>query len=264
MPLRMKDVARGRPTRKELKIFEKKDMLGVCLIGKRSSSGSFRAVCSGSVVRGLLGYDGSRVFIIASDHIVLKEDLGELQSGRKTLNTSDYRLYFKTWYSANELKIYELHKVTNPKDKVRFISGLAIIALDAKKLRRRSGILSYRPFAANKEETESLGGSVCQIVDGNTDAFAVTPYDLEYIEESREYVLKLPEKEVIIKTWSKLTAKGVSNLHPCGAVILRSGGAVGVLNFVGEQISPVLLSQLQPFGECYYVSVKYRPRWLFI
>jgi len=258
----MKDVARGRPTRKELKISEKKDVLGVCLIGKRTSSGSYRAVCSASVVRGLLEYHGcsEQIFIITGD-------LGKMQSGRKALNTKDYRLYFKTWDSPSKLKIYELHEVTNSRDKVQFISGLAIIALDAKKLRsclKRSGILSYRPFTANKEETESLGGSVCQIVDGNTDAFAVTPYDLEYIEESREYVLKLPEKEVIIKTWSELTGKGVSSLHPCGAVILRSGGAVGVLNFVGEKISPVLLSQLQPFGECYYVSVKYGPCWLFI
>ena len=124
---------------------------------------------------------------------------------------------------------------------IHFISGLAIIPIDAKKLRRRSGILKYRPFTSEETECSSLGGSVCQIVVGNTDAFAVTPYDLE--NENGEYILKLPEKGISFKTWTELTGGGAnsSSLHPRGAVFLRHGKAVGFLTFLDGKIKSCLL-----------------------
>ena len=156
-------------------------------------------------------------------------------------------MYFKKWDSTNELKVYELHEVTScskENDNIHLISGLAIIPIDAKKLRRRSGILKYRPFTSEETECSSLGGSVCQIVVGNTDAFAVTPYDLE--NENGEYVLKLPEKGISFKTWTELTGGGAnsSSLHPRGAVFLRHGKAVGFLTFLNGsgKIAPVFSS----------------------
>lgn len=242
----LRDAAAGTKTRKEVKIAEKADVLGVCLIGKRIPSGSYRAVCSGSVVRNLLKYHSEKVFVITSDIIVGGRHSGDMCN---TLITKDYRLYFKKWDSSNELKVYELHEVTSSKD-IHLISGLAIISIDAKKLRRRSGILKYRPFTSEETERSSLGGSVCQIVVGNTDAFAVAPYDLE--DENGEYVLKLPEKGINFKTWTELTGGGAnsSSLYPRGAVFLRDGKAVGFLTFLNGKISPVFSSQFQTgFGE---------------
>ena len=235
--------------KKDRQIAENADILGVCLLGKHVPRASYRALCSGSVVRGLPEYSQKKIFVITSENIVPKEKEGDLQSEWKAFNTKDYYLYFKRLDSSNKLKTYKLHEITNSKEQVKFTSGLVIIPIDAKKLNRKSGLKTYRPFKTDKNVTDpsSLHGSVCQIVDGNTNSFDVKPYNLKYIND--EYVLELPEKGYTYKNRSELTASGAnSNLHAYGAIILQSSLAVGVLNF-DHKISPVLFSQLPGFGK---------------
>ena len=251
--------ASGSPTLRKLEIDKKKDVLGVCLIVKRTSSGSYEAVCSGSVVKDLLDYSDC-IFIITSDNIVSKKDLAELQGGSKTLNTRDYKLYFKTWNSDSKLRSYELHEVTRMQStncKVKFTSGLALIPLDAKKLGKRSvlsgrsGLLTYRPFHAKKDGCSS-GSLICQVVDGNVGHFDVMSYKLGHV--CGEYVLT-SEREDTFKTLTEITGRGSNNRHPCGAVILRTrenqkSEAVGALDFKDDKISPVFFNV---FGECIYM-----------
>lgn len=239
----------GRTTRKEHKIAANRVGVGVCLIAKRLR-GIKRAVFSGSVVKTeSLFRNWKRKFCI-------------ITSGKIDLS-KEHLLCFKNLDSnIPELTTVELERVTSSKDAVEYILGLAIIPLDDSKLTKffsiiKSSILTYRPFPVhvhvNREEV--LDGSVCYIVDGHPDLFTVKAYDLEYISE--EYVLKLPERgeqDAIFKTFSELTAQGSNNLHPDGAVILKSVDnkpvAVGALAFVDDKISPVLFSRLQEFGEC--------------
>ena len=229
----------GKTTRKEYKIAENRADLGVCLIGKRLR-GTCRAVFSGCVVKARSLFPNWR------------RKLCIITSGKIDLNAEQYYLlYFKKLNSG--VKRIKLQRVTSSKDKEEYISGLAFIPLDDSKLRKgifwKSSILTYRPFTVNKEE--SLHDSVCHIVDGHSEVFTVKPYDVECIDGT--FVLKLPEKDAIFKTFSELTAQGSNNVHPDGAVILKSIDntlvAVGALVFVNDQISPVMFSQLQQSGE---------------
>ena len=153
--------------------------------------------------------------------------------------------------------------MTSSKDTIKYCFGLAIIPLDDNKLKKflglkKSGILTYRPFPVNKEE--SFDGSVCYIVDGNPQVFTVKSYVLKHV--NKEYFLELPERgeqDSSYKTFSQLTAQGSNNLHPDGAVVLKTVKtavnktvvAVGALSFVNGKISPVSFSQLTEIaGEC--------------
>ncbi|XP_078343063.1 uncharacterized protein LOC144628824 [Oculina patagonica] len=224
--------------KKERKIAENRAELGVCLIAKRLR-GPYRAVFSGCVVKSLFPNWRRKFCIITSGKIDLTEQY--------------YLLCFRELDSELALIKVKLENVFCSESNVEYLSGLAIIPLDDSKLTNffiKSSILTYRPFTVNKEE--SLDGSVCYIVDGYPDVFAVKAYDLEYL--NGEYILKLPERgeqDATFKTFSELTAQGSNNLHPDGAVILKNVDntlmAVGALAFVDDKISPVAFSQLQEF-----------------
>ena len=256
------DVAKAGPSKKDVAIAKEKGVLGVCLLA-RDGTGSYRPLSSGSVVRGLIELQEcqNKVFLITSDNIVSREELPELQSDRKAFHrlTGGYRLNFKQRSDKGTKcpKEYDLCKITSAKDKVSFVHGLAIIPIDsnAQVLSKRSGILDYRPFGINKEETKSSGGLICQIVDGTTDTFAVTPFYVHCVNE--EYCLKLPEENQIFRTLKQLKEYSPS-LRPHGAVILNKNSdavdaiaiqAVGVLTFVEDRISPIWFSQLLLFGK---------------
>lgn len=240
----------GRQTRKDCQIEKNREVLGVCLIAERLRR-VYRVVCSGFVVevRTLFPNWKRKVCVITDKQID--------ESKKK-----DYRLYFKElsqWSGAGGERFYELERVTSSKDDIIYRLGLAIIPLNDNKLKKflglkKSGVLSYRPFSANKKE--SFDGSVCYIIDGGPDGFTVKPYDLECVNE--EYILKLPERGergAIFKSFDELTARGSNNLHPDGAVILKTVKktvvAIGALSFVNGKISPVSFSQLTEIaGEC--------------
>ena len=271
------DVAQGSPSRKDVAIAEERGVLGVCLVARRptnaSGLGSYRPLSSGSVVRGLIELQEcqKKVYLITSDNIVSKEELPKLQSNRKAFHqqTRDYRLYFKqrSDKEAKEgpLKEYDLGKITSAKDEISFVSGVAIIPIDSDAqvlsfLRSKPGILDYRPFSINKEEPKSSSSDdlISQVVDGSTDSFAVTPYNVECI--NGEYCLKLPEQNSDYRTSTELV--GSTALRPHGAVILKNSKdvglqAVGVLTFVDDRVSPVWFSQLQLFGKlkCFVIIV---------
>ena len=271
------DVAQGPPSRKDVAIAEERGVLGVCLVARRprnaSGLGSYRPLSSGSVVRGLIELQEcqKKVYLITSENIVSKEELHKLQSDRKAFHqqSRDYRLYFKqrSDKEAKEgpIKEYDLGKITSARDEISFVSGVAIIPIDSDAqvlsfLRSKPGILDYRPFSINKEEPKSSSSDdlISQIVDGSTDSFAVTPYNVECI--NGEYCLKLPEQNSDYRTSTELV--GSTALRPHGAVILKNSKDVGiqavaVLTFVDDRVSPVWFSQLQLFGElkCFVIIV---------
>lgn len=243
-------------TKRQQKIEEQKDVLGVCLVGKQMSAGSYQGVCSGSVVRGLLQFKEVRnkVFLIVSDNALSKKDLDNLRKSKSCHSIAEkYTLFFIDREDSSKLKTYNLHEVTSEEEEVTLDVGLVIIPIDhdARKLNKKSGILDYRPFPVNKQSKErnaSLGNEICQIVEGNTSCFAVTTLDLEPTGEN--YLLRLPGKEIGFETLTDLQAS-IKDLHPCGAVILRKGEAVGVLNFVDDKIVPLYFATLQVFGELF-------------
>ena len=276
------DVAQGPPSRKDIAIAEGRGVLGVCLVARNASgAGSYSPLSSGSVVRGLIELKEiqKKVYLITSDNIVSKEELSKLQRDLKAFHrlTGGYRLYFKQRSDKAEtkgqIKEYDLGKITSADDEVSFVSGhgVAIIPIDSEAqvlstVMTKPGILDYRPFSINKEEPKSSNSGdklICQIVDGSTNSFAVTPYNVECI--NGEYCLKLPEQNSTFRTLTELRAGSRGSLRPNGAVILKTLKigedvgiqAVGVLNFVGDRVSPVWFSQLQVFGKlkcfnCYY------------
>lgn len=253
---------KGINLKKERRLSQNADVLGVCLVAKRaaaSSTGRHTGLRTGSVLRGLFRYS-EKIFLVTSEKIVREEELDDLKRREKVLNASDYTLYFLSSsdpHSHNEQpKTYQLQDVTNltnPEEKVIFNSGLVIIPIASEKLSKNSGLKIYRPFAASTEVTElkDLNDSICQIVEGSTRSIDVKSYKIEF--NDNECALSLPEKETThyYKNWTELTAGGaVTNLHPYGAVILKSGRAVAVLNFVNDRISPVCLSEVQFPGKC--------------
>lgn len=277
---KLTDVAQGPPSRKDVAIAKERGVLGVCLVARNASgAGSYTPLSSGSVVRGLIELKEcqKKVYLITSDNIVSKEELPKLQSDRKAFHrlTGGYRLYFKQRSDKAETKgpikykEYDLGKITSADDEVSFVSGhgVAIIPIDSEAqvlstVMTKPGILDYRPFSINKEEPKSSNSGdklICQIVDGSTDSFAVTPYNVECINE--EDCLKLPEQNSIFRTLTELRA-GSTSLRPHGAVILKISKdvgiqAVGVLNFVNDRVDPVWFSQLQIFGKlkCFVIIV---------
>ncbi|KAM7433348.1 hypothetical protein ABFA07_016381 [Porites harrisoni] len=250
---------KGITAKKERRLSQNADVLGVCLVAKhaaRSSSGRHTGLRTGSVVRGLMfDYSKKKIFLITSEKIVRKEELDDLKRRKKVLNASDYTLYFLSSsdpHSHSEppktYKLQDVTNLTNSEEKVIFNSGLVIIPIASEKLNKNSGLKIYRPFAASTEVTElkDLNDSICQIVEGSTKSIDVKSFKIEFIDN--ECALSLPEKETThnYKNWTELTAGGaITNLHPYGAVILKSGRAVAVLNFVGDRISPVCLSEVQ-------------------
>ena len=253
---------KGITSKKERRLSQNVDVLGVCLVAKhasRSSIGRHTGLRTGSVVRGLHDYSKKKIFLVTSEKIVREEELEDLKRRKNVLNASDYTLYFLSSsdpHSHSEPpKTYQLQDVTNltnSEEKVIFNSGLVIIPIASEKLSDISGLKLYRPFAASTEETElkDLNDSICQIVEGSTKSIDVKSYKIEFIDN--ECTLSLPEKETThrYKNWTELTAGGaITNLHPCGAVILKSGRAVAVLNFVDDKISPVCLSEVQFSGK---------------
>lgn len=253
---------KGITSKKERRLSQNADVLGVCLVAKhaaRSSTGRHTGLRTGSVVRGLHDYSKKKIFLVTSEKIVREEELEDLKRRKNVLNASDYTLYFLSSsdpHSHSEPpKTYQLQDVTNltnSDEKVIFNSGLVIIPIASEKLSDISGLKLYRPFAASTEETElkDLNDSICQIVEGTTKSIDVKSYKIEFIDN--ECALSLPEKETThrYKNWTELTAGGaITNLHPYGAVILKSGRAVAVLNFVDDKISPVCLSEVQFSGK---------------
>ena len=247
-----KIVTPQRP-KKERKTAAKAHELGVCLTGKRDSKGKrVSPVCSGFLAKGLkFQLCSEKLFIITVANIASSkgEDIGIQE-------LKDCVLYFKDWKS-DKPKQYELHKIAK---NVTIRSGLAVISLDIKKNLGgrfgKSGLETYRPILVQKDVTEHLGGSICQIVEGNMDNFAVETYNLEHV--NGEYVLfkgKFPgDRGDSFKTLKELYAgRGGSNfVHPHGAVILREQklaqgsmfSALGVLNFdLNDKITPVSLGE---------------------
>ena len=253
---------KGITSKKERRLSQNANVLGVCLVAKRAaatSTGRHTGLRTGSVIRGLYCYS-EKIFLVTSEKIVREEELDDLKRRTKVLNASDYTLHFLSSsdpHSHNEQpKTYQLQDVTNltnSEEKVIFNSGLVIIPIASEKLEKNSGLKTYRPFAANTEvtELEDLSDSICQIVEGSTKSIDVKSYKIEFIDN--KCALYLPEKETThnYKNWTELTAGGaMTNLHPYGAVILKSGRAVAVLNFVNDRISPVCLSEVQFSGKC--------------
>ena len=251
---------KGITSKKEGRLSQNADVLGVCLVAKHAaSSGRHTGLRTGSVVRGLFDYCEKKIFLVTSEKIVREEELDDLKRRKNVLNASDYTLYFLSSsdpHSHSEPpKTYQLQDVTNltnSEEKVIFNSGLVIIPIASEKLSDISGLKLYRPFAASTEETalKDLNDSICQIVEGSTKSIDVKSYKIEFIDN--ECTLSLPEKETThrYKNWTELTAGGaITNLHPYGAVILKSGRAVAVLNFVNGKISPVCLSEVQFSGK---------------
>ena len=75
-------------------------------------------------------------------------------------------------------------------------------------------------------------------------------YKIEFIDNECALSSLVKETTHRYKNWTELTAGGaITNLHPYGAVILKSGLAVAVLNFVDDKISPVCLSEVQFSGK---------------
>ena len=223
----MAPFCRTETTKKDRLIAENRATLGVCLVGK-CVQGSYRPVFSGFVVEtgDLFPQWKRKCCLVTSGTIDLKER---------------YAYFKKLPVKKSTQKKVKLD-VSSSKDPVHIspmATGLAFIPL-------KKELKYYRKFLVNKRCTkESINGSVCHIVEGNTDSFTVTPYNLKYVNE--EYVLELPENGTSFKTLSELTASGSFNLHPKGAVILKKNSltAVGALGFVDDKIQPVLFSQLQ-------------------
>ena len=251
---------KGITSKKERRLYQNADVLGVCLVAKHAAStGRHTGLRTGSVVRGLYDYCEKKIFLVTSEKIVREEELEDLKRRKNVLNASDYTLYFLSSsdpHSHSEPpKTYQLQDVTNlidSEEKVIFNSGLVIIPIASEKLSENSGLKKFRPFAASTEvaELKDLNDSICQIVEGSTKSIDVKSYKIEFIDN--ECALSLPEKETThrYKNWTELTADGaITNLHPYGAVILKSGRAVAVLNFVDGKISPVCLSEVQFSGK---------------
>ena len=248
---------KGITSKKERRLYQNADVLGVCLVAKHAAStGRHTGLRTGSVVRGLYDYSKKKIFLVTSEKIVREEELEDLKRRKNVLNASDYTLYFLSSsdpHSHSEPpKTYQLQDLIDSEEKVIFNSGLVIIPIASEKLSENSGLKKYRPFAASTEETElkDLNDSICQIVEGSTKSIDVKSYKIEFIDN--ECALSLPEKETThrYKNWTELTADGaITNLHPYGAVILKSGRAVAVLNFVDGKISPVCLSEVQFSGK---------------
>ena len=253
---------KGITSKKERRLSQNVDVLGVCLVAKhaaRRSTGRHTGLRTGSVVRGLsIDYSKERIFLVTSEKIVREEELVELKRGKKVLNASDYTLYFLSSsdpHSHSEPpkthKLRDITNLSNSKEQVVFSSGLVIIPIASEKLSKNSGLKTYRSFEASTEVTElkELNDSICQIIEGSTKSIDVKSYKIEFIDN--KCALSLPEKETThsYKNWTELTAGGaMTNLYPYGAVILKSGCAVAVLNFVGDKISPVCLSKVQFSG----------------
>ena len=253
---------KGITLKKDRRLSQNADVLGVCLVAKHAAgTGRYTGLRTGSVVRGLHDYSKKKIFLVTSEKIVREEELDDLKRRKNVLNASDYTLYFLSSsdpHSHSEPpKTYQLQDLIDSEEKVIFNSGLVIIPIASEKLSENSGLKKYRPFAASTEETElkDLNDSICQIVEGSTKSIDVKSYKIEFIDN--ECALSLPEKETThrYKNWTELTAGGaITNLHPYGAVILKSGRAVAVLNFVDDKISPVCLSEVQFSG-------KYDTKW---
>ena len=254
----MRRAASSTDTKKQRKTREKADELGVCLIGKRESPSKVVPVCSGCLLKNLFPRSRENLYIIASGDTFPSE--------ARSSKWQNYILYFQRWDSDtsydDKLKEYALPDIRKSEEDIEFFEGILIIPIDPEKLGKgsvlsfirrcgSSGMLTYRPYPVEFEEyaTGSLAGSFCQIVDGGTSGFAVKTFVLEYM--SGKYVLKLPEKGHVFKTWTEVTGGGSNSLHARGAVILRRQDqedqrslAVAVLKFVNDEISPVPLSQI--------------------
>lgn len=266
----LRSAAQGGPSAKSVKVSKKGDLLGVCIIGKLDEAlGTYSEFYSGSLVKGLSDYSGSAdedIFIVTSDKIVPpanRQNQGTESTTLKlnSLKASDYKLCFKNWSSDKKQRSYELDKVTDSEASVKLISGMAMIPLDSQKVKGRSlvsgksGLLTYRPFRANKVSVASLKGSDCLIVEGNMESFGMVPFNL-VLDDSGKYVLKLQEGEVNFETRTQITGGETNNRRPSGAVIVRRqesmtgrSEAIAVLNFVNSKVSPVLFPRLQAVGE---------------
>ena len=243
---------KGITSKKERRLSQNADVLGVCLVAKHAA-GSSTGTHSGSVVYEPDLQDGNRknVFLITSEKIVREEELDDLKSGKKKFNSGDYILKFLNSELPDKKppKTRKLEKVTSPHGKQIFNSGLVIIPIASEKLRRNSGLKTHRPFAARREATE-LEDSICQVVEESRERINVISYKVKFIDG--EYALAFPEKEptYTYKTLEELTANSTphNRLYFYGAVILKNKLAVAVLSFVNGRISPVFLSEVQLSG----------------
>ena len=247
----MASVLKGITLKKERRLSQNADVLGVCLVAKHAA-GSSIGTHSGSVVYGrdLQDVNRKNVFLITSEKIVGEEELDDLKSGKKKFNSGDYILKFLNSELPDKQpsKTRKLEEVTSPREKQMFNSGLVIIPIASEKLRRNSGLKTHRPFAASREvlQVTELEDSICQVVVESRERIDVISYKVKFIDG--EYALAFPEKEptYTYKTLEELTANSTphNRLYFYGAVILKNKLAVAVLNFVNGRISPVFLSEL--------------------
>ena len=148
-----------------------------------------------------------------------------------------YVLCFKS-PKEGELKTdkLKLDEVITSNEGVIVSEGLVIIRLDFKKL--SSDFKRYRPFKTSVEKltdsTKPFDGSICRIVNGNTESFMVESYKIEYVNGKE--VVQISRGGSSFDTLSKLTANGAI---PSGAGIFKDGVFTGVLNFIDDQILPV-------------------------
>ncbi|KAM7433352.1 hypothetical protein ABFA07_016382 [Porites harrisoni] len=248
----MASVLKGITLKKERRLSQNADVLGVCLVAKHAA-GSSIGTHSGSVVYGrdLQDVNRKNVFLITSEKIVGEEELDDLKSGKKKFNSGDYILKFLNSELPDKQpsKTRKLEEVTSPREKQMFNSGLVIIPIASEKLRRNSGLKTHRPFAASREvlQVTELEDSICQVVVESRERIDVISYKVKFIDG--EYALAFPEKEptYTYKTLEELTANSTphNRLYFYGAVILKNKLAVAVLNFVNGRISPVFLSEVQ-------------------
>ena len=245
-------VPKGITSKKERRLSQNANVLGVCLVAKHAA-GSSTGTHSGSVVYGphLQDVNHKNVFLITSKKIVGEEELDDLKSGKKKFNSGDYTLKFLNSELPDKKpsKTRKLEEVTSPREKPIFNSGLVIIPIASEKLQRNSGRKTHRPFAASREET-NLKDSICQVVVESRERIDVTSYKVKLIDG--KYALAFPEKEptYTYKTLEELIANSTphNHLYFYGAVILKNKLAVAVLNFVNGRISPVFLSEVQLSG----------------
>lgn len=217
-----------------------KTVVGLCLVGKKSSSGT-GGLCTGSVVS-----FRESIVLVTSETIIQSEELAKVKQSSSVWNKGDYVLCFKSRKKdKNKPKIYNLNDITESNGEVNFDQGLVMVHLDSEKL--SGNFKQYRPFKANDNkitDPNPFNGSICRMVNGNAKSFEVESYDIIHDTKCGKDVLELRSSwppHATFDTWSTLTSNGaVRDRLASGGGIFKSGAFVGVLIFDGHDLGQIV------------------------
>lgn len=233
---------KGRPTRGQLKEQEiqeeHKCKIAVCAITEKLSGGQGTPIVgTGFLVRNLFPEYERKFHLVTTKEVISSNDL------------KGFYLCFKK-SDLTDKEPTELARKVNPKDKVLFTSGYAIIPIDPSRCKPKSGLVNHRPFTVFAEgfQVESCE-LYCHVVEEDGTSHVVRTYKVG-IEKGQYYLADCYSKFRTFTEFSGHHPTGRPHGAPVTTMVGKVAVAVGAITFRNDQISLLLFSQLSSALTC--------------